>query len=118
MVIYVKDEVVSFMLSIPQLFIVILLYFILFFGIGFILNMLLRSTWAMAIMYPIVVILIINNVGITSYFSIPKESLTSLLNDMASLQIVDIVVLTFGLVGAVLSGLTSKALRKRGYQMF
>src|SRR5690554_687220 len=106
------------MLNIPQFLIVILLYFILFFGIGFILNMLLRSTWAMTIIYPIVVILMINSVAIPSYFSMPKESFSTLLNHISSLQIADMIVLTFGLVGAILSGLTSKFLRKQGYQMF
>lgn len=106
------------MINIPQFLIVILLYFILFFGIGFILNMLLRSTWAMAIIYPIVIILIINNVGVSSYFSMPKESISTLFHHITSLEISDMIVLTFGLVGAILSGLTSKTLRKKGYQMF
>lgn len=80
--------------------------------------MLLRSTWAMTIIYPIVVILIINNVGILTYFSMPQEAFSTLFDHITSLQIADMVVLTFGLVGAILSGLTSKTLRKKGYQMF
>mgnify|MGYP000389149473 CR=1 FL=1 len=39
-----------------------LLFFVLFFGIGFLLNMLLRMTWIMAIIYPIVVIFIVDDV--------------------------------------------------------
>lgn len=106
------------MLSIPQLFIVILLYFILFFGIGFLLNMLLRSTWAMTIIYPIIIILIVDSLGITAYFTQPKEAFATFFNHLAQLQIADIIVLTAGLIGAILSGITSKTLRKKGYQMF
>ncbi|WP_297990925.1 YuiB family protein, partial [uncultured Anoxybacillus sp.] len=37
-------------MSIPVLLISILLFFVLFFGIGFLLNMILRTTWTMAIL--------------------------------------------------------------------
>ncbi|MBL2480515.1 hypothetical protein ELJ58_31815, partial [Klebsiella pneumoniae] len=47
-------------MSIPVLLISMMLFFILFFGIGFLLNMILRATWVMVIVYPIVCILIIN----------------------------------------------------------
>lgn len=106
------------MLNIPQLLIVILLYFILFFGIGFILNMLLRSTWAMTIIYPIIVILIVDSLGITAYFTRPKEAISVFMNHFASLQVADMIVLLAGLVGAIFSGFASKLLRKKGYQMF
>ncbi|QKS72175.1 YuiB family protein [Paenalkalicoccus suaedae] len=106
------------MLSIPQLIIAILLYFVLFFGIGFILNMVLRSTWTMAIIYPLVVIFMVDDAGFFSYFSSPGESFSALGSDLVSLATADIIILLSGLAGAILSGIAIRMLRVRGYQMF
>ncbi|MFD6443434.1 YuiB family protein, partial [Peribacillus sp. NPDC060186] len=46
-------------MPLPVLIISILLFFILFFGIGFLLNMLFRSSWIMVILFPIVFIIIV-----------------------------------------------------------
>lgn len=104
--------------SIVQLMISVLLFFVMFFGIGFLLNMLLRMTWLMAIVYPIVVLLIIDDVGFFDYFTNPGESFTMLGNTLTSLTTTDIAVLSAGMAGAITSGIVMKVLRKMGYQMF
>ncbi|MCM3760448.1 YuiB family protein [Alkalihalobacillus oceani] len=102
----------------PQLLISMVLFLILFFGIGFLLNMVLRSTWIMAFIYPIIVILIVDNVGIMEYFTAPGAAFPRLGADLAALQIVDILILSSGFVGAIIAGIVIKMLRVRGYQMF
>lgn len=102
----------------PQLIVSMILFFILFFGIGFLLNMILRSTWVMAFIYPIVVILIIDNVSVFDYILSPISSFTALGQDFISLKLVDILVLSCGMIGAVAAGIVIRILRKRGYQMF
>ena len=105
-------------LSLPQLFISILLFAILFFGIGFIVNMLLKTTWLIAILYPIFIILIIDHVSIVDYVTAPSYAFSDLYISFANLKISDIVVLVMGFVGALIAGITIKTLRKKGYQMF
>ena len=95
-----------------------LLFFVLFFGIGFILNMLLRMSWIMAIIYPIVAILIIDKVRFIEYFQHAKESFSSLGNELSQLATADVLILSSGLAGAIVAGITIKVLRKKGYQMF
>lgn len=105
-------------MSIPVLLISVLLFFVLFFGIGFLLNMLLRQTWIMAILYPIVCVLIIDKVRLIDYISDPASSFASLMKHISDLGQADIIILTTGLIGSILSGVTIKTLRQRGYQMF
>ncbi|MGP4078575.1 YuiB family protein [Pseudalkalibacillus sp. R45] len=105
-------------LTIPTLIISMLLFMILFFGIGFLLNMLLRMTWVMAVIYPIVVITIVDDVRLTEYFTAPGSSFPELMNSIVHLHFSDLLVLLFGLLGAILSGVSIKMLRVRGYQMF
>jgi hypothetical protein len=90
----------------------------MFFGIGFLLNMLLRMSWVMAVIYPIVVILIIDEVKLYEYFTDSKHSFQLLGEKIMALHTVDVVILASGLVGALISGFVSKLLRKQGYQMF
>lgn len=106
------------MLNLPQLIIAVLLYFVLFFGIGFILNMLLRSTWTMAVIYPIVIFFMVDQSGFFSYFTNASESFSTLGTNLVALTTADVIILTAGMVGAILSGLANKMLRARGYQMF
>ena len=105
-------------MNIPQIVISMVLFLILFFGIGFLFNMVLRSTWIMAFAYPIIVILIVDNVGFFDYFTAPTTSFSMLAADFMALQLVDILVLTFGFIGAIIAGVVIKMLRVRGYQMF
>ncbi|MBU9722117.1 MULTISPECIES: YuiB family protein [Bacillaceae] len=106
------------MLSLPQLIIAIVLYFVLFFGIGFILNMLLRSTWTMAVIYPIVIFFIVDESGLLQYFLSPGEAFPTFFNDLIALKTADIIILSAGMAGAILSGIANRMLRNRGYQMF
>ena len=104
--------------SIMQFIISMVLYFVLFFGIGFILNMLFRTTWLMAFIYPVIILFFINDIRVSNYWQKPLESFQYLLDRIAGLYATDVVILSCGFVGSLLSGLTLKALRKKGYQMF
>ncbi|WP_027964356.1 YuiB family protein [Halalkalibacillus halophilus] len=105
-------------MGIIQAFVASLLFFILFFGIAFILNMLLRATWLMAIIFPVIIIFIIDDVPITSYFTNPGEAFPAVWQDFINLQVVDTIILTAGFIGTIVSGLVIRTLRKKGYQMF
>lgn len=105
-------------MSIGVLIISVLLFFVLFFGIGFILNMLLRMTWIMAIFYPFFAIFIVNKVRFMEYFTNGRIAFQQLGHRFASLGTADVIILCSGLVGAIGAGLTIKLLRKNGYQMF
>ncbi len=104
--------------SIIQLILSMLIFLVMFFGIGFLLNMLLRSTWFMAILYPIVVIFIVDNVSFLDYFFKAGTAFPALGHKLVSLQPADILILASGLVGAIVAGFVMKILRKMGYQMF
>ncbi|MEZ7173544.1 YuiB family protein [Sporosarcina sp. OR05] len=105
-------------ISLTHVVLSIIIFMVMFFGIGFLLNMLLRMTWLMAIIYPIVVILIIDEVKVYEYFTNPGGSFGMLGDKILSLHTADIIILTSGLVGAIISGFVMKLLRKQGYQMF
>ncbi|MCD7036234.1 YuiB family protein [Metabacillus sp. GX 13764] len=105
-------------MNIAVVIISMVLFFVLFFGIGFILNMLLRKSWVMAIVYPLVCIAIIQQINVKNYFTMPVQSFESLGHKIVSLAPADMLILSSGLTGAILAGITIKTLRKRGYQMF
>ena len=81
----------QFLISLP-------LALVLTFGIGFILNMLLKTTWLPLIIY----------LFIAGYFFL----------SLATYHMVDMSVLLFGLLGVALCGWTIKTLRVKGYRMF
>lgn len=95
-----------------------LLFFVLFFGIGFLLNMLLRKTWIMAAFYPLIVIFIIDNISTFDYFTKPGQSFEILLDAAQNIKVVDIIILSTGFIGTIIAGLVIRELRKKGYQMF
>ena len=101
-----------------QIIISIALFMILFFGIGFIVNMLLRSSWIPAIIYPFIVILIVDRVHLYEYFTHFQTSAIDLIHQFELLKPVDITVLTSGFVGTIVAGVIIRMLRVRGYQMF
>lgn len=105
-------------MNIVVLIISMLLFFVLFFGIGFILNMLLRMSWIMAIIYPLVAFFIIDEVRFIEYFTNTLVSLSELGSRIINLAAADILILACGWGGAIVAGISIKALRKRGYQMF
>ncbi|MFD2444757.1 YuiB family protein [Bacillus sp. CGMCC 1.16607] len=96
----------------------IVLFFVLFFGIGFILNMLLRASWIMAILYPVITILIVDKVEFLEYFTNSQQAFLELGEKITILSIADMLILSSGLAGAIVAGITIKLLRKSGYQMF
>lgn len=101
-----------------QFLISILLFMVLFFGIGFILNMLLKTSWVMAILYPFVVIMIVDNESTLKYITQPGEAVHNAIQRTVSLAPSDITILSMGFVGAIISGVVIKMLRQNGYQMF
>lgn len=81
--------------------------------------MLLKTTWLPgAIIYPIVLILLVNETPLSAYFKMPLQSLSELGQNFSNLLVVDYVILFSGLVGSLLSGIIIKMLRVRGYRMF
>lgn len=86
-------------MNIIQFLISIVLFTILAFGIGFILNMVLRTTWLPVVLCIGVVVgaLLLNNI-------VPNPF--------------DLTILGFGMAGSVMSGYTIQLLRKKGYRMF
>lgn len=121
-----------------QLFVSVILYFVIFFGIAFILNMLLRRTWLMSFLYPIVMLLTIDNISlkqfddvnfehpllimedmtILTYFTQPIKAFYTVFIKLLHITPVDIIILSSGLAGTIVSGIVIKILRKNGYQMF
>ena len=75
------------------------LFLVLGFGIGFILNMVLRTTWL-----PVVI-----SLGVIAGALFYNHKVPGL---------ADVIILTAGLVGSILSGWTIQLLRKKGYRMF
>lgn len=90
----------------------------MFFGISFILNMLLRKTWLMSLVYPIIVLLIVGQRSFLKYFTDAKTAFPALLDNLVNLTLADIIILASGLVGTLVSGIVIRMLRKSGYQMF
>lgn len=105
-------------ISLTEIVLSVLIFIVMFFGIGFLLNMLLRMSWVMAIIYPIVVILIIDEVKAIEYITKPGYAFNMLGEKLMALHTVDVVILSSGMLGAIISGFVSKILRKQGYQMF
>ncbi|AOV06989.1 hypothetical protein BI350_04990 [Sporosarcina ureilytica] len=105
-------------ITLPQAVLSVLLFMVIFFGIGFLLNMLLRMTWLMAVVYPIIVILIVDDVKFYQYINRPIYAFKALGNKLISLSTGDVVILAGGFAGAIIAGFVMKALRKAGYQMF
>lgn len=101
-----------------QLIVSVILYFVIFFGISFIINMLLRRTWLMTVLYPFIIILIVGDNKFSQYFTEPGHAFSALIEQVSNFAIYDIIILLSGLVGAIVSGIVIKILRKSGYQMF
>lgn len=105
-------------ISIVEVIISVVLFFVMFFGIGFLINMLLRVTWMMALVYPIIVILIVDEVSWLDYLFKPTMAWPALVEKFTALHTADIVILAGGLAGAIVSGITMRMLRAAGYRMF
>ncbi|MGL4521211.1 MAG: YuiB family protein [Bacilli bacterium] len=105
-------------MSIPVALLSAVLFFVLFYGIGFLFNMILRTKWAMLFVYPFAIVAMIDGVATWDYVFAFSKAVQSLQAAIASLTVVDLIIFASGLVGCILAGLTMGLLRKRGYQMF
>lgn len=94
------------------------LYLVIFFSIGFILNMLLKKTWTLVLVYPLFVLLMIDNVKLSSYVTETSVAWSKLLERLGGMQFLDVFMLMAGFAGAMLAGFTIRYLRKSGYSMF
>ncbi|HLS35206.1 MAG TPA: YuiB family protein [Bacillota bacterium] len=101
-----------------QLVISSILYFVMFFGLAFILNMLLRRTWLMSIFYPIIMFLVIGGQNIFKYFTSPSDTFSAAIANIEKINYIDVIVIGAGFIGTIVSGIVIKILRRRGYQMF
>ncbi|GAA3408912.1 YuiB family protein [Paenibacillus hodogayensis] len=97
------------MIDVIQLVILMLLVFVLMYGIGFIFNMLLKTTHFPIYLYVLAVI------GMLIYWAWSSDSL---LEHLAGLKFGEYLLFACGLAGAILSGKTIHLLRVRGYKMF
>lgn len=105
-------------LSAPSFIISILLFMVLFFGMAFILNMLIKTTWIPVILYPIIILMAIDNIAITSYVTESAQSFSHLGQLVVSLAPSDITILSAGWVGAIVAGAVIRLLRVNNYRMF
>ncbi|MFO7262743.1 MAG: hypothetical protein A6D91_02265 [Bacillaceae bacterium G1] len=87
-------------MNIAQLIISILLFLVLAFGIGFILNMLAKTTWLPILLYVLLVAYLF-------FFKTQRQ-----------FAWVDWLVLSAGLAGCILSGVVIRSLRQKGFRMF
>jgi hypothetical protein len=96
-----------------QLIIATVLLFVLFFGIGFILNMLMKTTWFPVYGY------ILLAIGLLIYWSQQSESPSgNWLAGLAGYSWADYTTAVGGLIGAILSGFAIRTLRAKGFKMF
>lgn len=101
-----------------QTFLAVILFFVMFFGIAFILNMLLRRTWLMSFVYPIIVLLIVDKIDKIDYIKRPIYAISTAMSNLLSINIHEAIVLTAGFIGTIVSGFVIRYLRRSGYQMF
>lgn len=93
-----------------QLIVATVLFLVMMFGIGFILNMLLKTTWFPIYLFIIVLI----PLGIWWTWDDSKSAI----NNFTAFTIVDLIPVFGALVGAYVSGWAIRALRRGGYKMF
>ncbi|WP_128893648.1 YuiB family protein [Longirhabdus pacifica] len=96
--------------SLIQLPILFTLFFVLMFGIGFILNMLIKTTWLplylfMFVLLPVVVFW-------------RWDGAIQFSDNLLAFQFIDYLVAIAGILGAFISGQAIKTLRVKGYKMF
>lgn len=95
--------------NVLQLIIVALLAFVLMFGLSFILNMLLKTTWVPVALYTLVIL------GLLVYFG---QGITQAWESVGEYGMVDWLAIACGFVGTCGGGWTIQMLRKNGYRMF
>ncbi|HZG57559.1 YuiB family protein [Paenibacillus sp.] len=92
-----------------QVLVIALLAFVLMFGVGFILNMLLKTTWFPIYGYMALMI------GLFLYFEWGADDM---LANLSEYGFIDWLAVAGGLAGAYVSGVTIRTLRVRGFKMF
>lgn len=90
--------------------VLMVLFFVMMFGIGFILNMLMKTTWFPCYLFVIIILPVV-------IYSLWDHSMP-LMTHLGSFHIVDYLTGIAGLVGAYISGWAIKKLRQGGYTMF
>ncbi len=105
-------------IGIVQLIVGSLLFFVLFFGIAFIINMLVRQTWVITLLYPFIIIVVAGKYSFLDYFTQPGNAFPAVLEIFTSMTLVEGVNILFGFLGTIVAGMVMRALRKSGYQMF
>ncbi|TVX87128.1 hypothetical protein FPZ44_21795 [Paenibacillus agilis] len=90
--------------------VLMVLLFVMMFGIGFILNMLMKTTWFPMVLYVVLVIPL-------AMWTMWDSSLT-FVGNVTNYGFVDILIAISGLFGAYISGKTIGYLRVGGYKMF
>ncbi|WNQ14167.1 YuiB family protein [Paenibacillus aurantius] len=88
--------------------VLIILAFVMFFGLGFIINMLMKTTWFPIYGYVVFVIGLV-------YWSWGSDTFW---NNLTGYSIADILPMISGLGGAIVSGYTIRMLRLKGFKMF
>ncbi|GIP40717.1 putative membrane protein YuiB [Paenibacillus sp. J31TS4] len=98
----------ALIIELLQWFVLTLLSFVMFFGLGFIINMLMKTTWFPIYAYFIFVAGLI-------WWTWGSESLVE---NIKSYTLADYIPLIGGMAGAIVSGYTIKTLRLKGFKMF
>lgn len=72
----------------------------------------------MALLYPIIIIIVIDNISTWEYFTNPGNAFSELGSIFSNLNVADYVILLAGFAGTIVSGIVIRWLRKSGYRMF
>ncbi|MBO2943860.1 hypothetical protein JJQ72_07710 [Paenibacillus sp. F411] len=99
------------MLELIPVLVLMILFFVMMFGIGFILNMLMKTTWFPCYLFVLVILPVV-------VYSMWNSSETTFLSHIGSYGLVDYLTGIAGLAGAVLSGWAIHVLRVKGFKMF
>lgn len=97
------------MAGIIPLIIISLLAFVLTFGVAFILNMLLKTTWFPMLAYVVVMV---------TLFFYYKEDSMSIWDNVLDYGVADWLAYVCGMSGVAVSGWAIRLLRIKGFQMF
>ena len=80
--------------------------------------MLLRKTWFMSFVYPVIILLIVDNISTLEYFKNPIAAVKIGFSELIQITFIDVIAFGSGFVGTIVAGIVIKLLRKSGYQMF
>lgn len=93
-----------------QILIAMVLFFVMMFGIGFILNMLMKTTWFPVYLFVVVLV--------PFYIWSTWDRSISLSANISAFTFIDWIPVLGALVGAYISGYAIRKLRLGGYKMF